>query len=68
MSGHAKQVIRFLILVIESRKVLLEVVKTLLPRPITLDPDLHTSEYRFLSTTEIHPQLYDIAVIDGEWP
>ena len=40
-----------------------EVVQTLLPASIALDPDLHAAENDFLATFEVNAELYDIAVV-----
>ena len=45
----------------------LVVVQGLLPPSITLYPYLDTPEDHFLPASEVNAQLYDIAIIDGEW-
>lgn len=43
----------------------LELIRLLLPRPVTFYANFNTSENHFFTTSEIYPQLDDIAVLDG---
>lgn len=44
----------------------LEIVWSLLPGPVALNPNLDTSEYHLLSTTKVNAQLHDVSVLDGK--
>ena len=46
-------------------KIILELVRLLLPRSITFNPNPNASEYHFFSPSEVDTQLHDITIFDG---
>lgn len=48
--------------------VALELVQSLLPTPVGLNPDLHTAKDLFLSTSEVDSELHNVSIIDRPRP
>lgn len=48
----------------KKTKTVLEVIQSLLPPPVTLDPDLYTPKYHLLTSPEIDSELHHISIIN----